>query len=71
MQNDGGWQCFYESQAASLDGETLSGLEAIGNVSALARKRNPEIAEFNPSALWDLHYRDEIDDGGYIDRLDG
>jgi hypothetical protein len=54
MQNDGGWQCFYETQAASLDGETLSGLEAIGNVSALARKKNPEVVEFTPSALAEL-----------------
>jgi hypothetical protein len=36
MQNDEGWECFYETQAASLEGETLSGLEAIRNVFALA-----------------------------------
>jgi hypothetical protein len=40
-----------ETQAASLDGEIPSGPEAIGNISALARKRNPEIVEFTPSAL--------------------
>jgi hypothetical protein len=62
MQNDEEWECFYETQAASLEGATLSGLEAIRNVFAVAQKRNPEIAEFNPSALRELHYRREIDD---------
>jgi hypothetical protein len=28
----------------------------------VALKRNPEIAEFNPLALWDLRYLREIDD---------
>ena len=71
MQNDEGWECFYETQAASLEGETLSGLEAIRNVFALALKRNPEIAEFNPSALRELHYLRETDDNGLFNRLDG
>jgi hypothetical protein len=42
-----------------------SGLEAIGNVSAVTPKRNPEIAEFNPSAWQELHYPREFDDNGY------
>jgi hypothetical protein len=37
----------------------------------MALKRNPEIAEFNPLALCDLHYLREIDDSEYINRLDG
>ena len=32
-------------------------------------KRDPEIKEFNPLALWDLHYVKEIDDSGYIRKL--
>ena len=40
-------------------------LEAVRNVFALALKRNPEIAEFNPLALRDLHYLCEFDDNGY------
>jgi hypothetical protein len=48
IQNDKERECFYETQAASLEAETLSGLEAVRNVFAVALKRNPEIAEFNP-----------------------
>ena len=33
------------------------------------RSRDPEIKEFNPLSLWDLHYVKEIDDSGYIRRL--
>jgi hypothetical protein len=29
----------------------------------------PEIAGFNPLALWDTHFVRELDDSGYIDRL--
>jgi hypothetical protein len=65
MQNDEGWECFYQTQAASLEAETLSGLEAVRNVFAVALKRNPEIAEFNPSALRELHYLREFDDNAY------
>lgn len=39
------------------------------NVFALAVKRDPEIADFNPLMLWDLHHLKEIDDSGYINRL--
>ena len=56
------WKCFYETQAVSLEAKTLSGREAVRNVYPLALKRNPEIAEFNPLALWDLRYLREIDD---------
>ncbi len=69
MQNDDEWDCFYESQAASLEPKPYPSLEAVQNVFALALKRNPEIAGFNPLTLWDLHYVREIDDSGYIDRL--
>ena len=42
---------------------------AIQNVFALGVKRDPQISEFNPLALWDLHYVKEIDDSGYIRNL--
>jgi ABC-type nitrate/sulfonate/bicarbonate transport system substrate-binding protein len=69
MQSDEEWNCFYETQAASLEPKPYPTLAAIQNVFALALKRNPEIENFNPLALWDLHYLREIDDSGYIDRL--
>jgi ABC-type nitrate/sulfonate/bicarbonate transport system substrate-binding protein len=69
MQSDEEWNCFYETQAASLEPKPYPALAAIQNVFALALKRNPEIESFNPLALWDLHYLREMDDSGYIDRL--
>jgi ABC-type nitrate/sulfonate/bicarbonate transport system substrate-binding protein len=69
MENDTEWTCFYDTQAESLEPKPYPTLSAIQNVFALALKRNPEIGQFNPLALWDLHYLREIDDSGYIERL--
>jgi ABC-type nitrate/sulfonate/bicarbonate transport system substrate-binding protein len=69
MRDAAEWDCFYENQAASLESAPYPSIEAIQNVFALAVKRDPEIKEFNPLALWDLHYVKEIDDSGYIRRL--
>jgi ABC-type nitrate/sulfonate/bicarbonate transport system substrate-binding protein len=69
MQNDEEWNCFYETQAASLEAAPYPSLDAIRNVFALAVKRDPEIENFNPLVLWDLHYVKSIDDSGYIRRL--
>jgi hypothetical protein len=69
MQNDEEWDCFYETQAAFLEAKPYPTLAAIQNVFALALKRDPDIKNFNPLALWDLHYLREIDDSGYINRL--
>jgi hypothetical protein len=71
MQNDEEWDCFYETQAASLEAKPYPTLDAIQNVFSLALKRDPVIKNFNPLALWDLHYLREIDDSGYINRLYG
>jgi ABC-type nitrate/sulfonate/bicarbonate transport system substrate-binding protein len=71
MRDGEEWDCFYENQAASLESAPYPSIEAIQNVFALAVKRDPEIAAFNPLALWDLHYVKEIDDSGYIRRLYG
>lgn len=69
MRSDEEWDCFYENQVASLESAPYPSLEAIQNVFALAVKRDPEIKEYNPLALWDLHYVKEIDDSGYIRKL--
>jgi ABC-type nitrate/sulfonate/bicarbonate transport system substrate-binding protein len=69
MRDDEEWNCFYEDHAASLEQVPYPSIEAIQNVFALGVKRDPEIKEFNPLALWDLHYVKEIDDSGYIRQL--
>jgi ABC-type nitrate/sulfonate/bicarbonate transport system substrate-binding protein len=69
MQNDEEWDCFHENQTASLEAKPYPRLDAVQNVFALALKRNPEIKDFNPLMLWDLHYVKEIDDSGYIRKL--
>lgn len=69
LQSDDKVIDFYENQARSLEPKPYPTLEAIRNVFALAVKINPEIKDFNPLILWDLHYLREIDDSGYIDRL--
>lgn len=69
IQNDEEWACFYETQADSLEPKPYPSLGAIQNVFALAVKRDPQIKDFNPLVLWDLHYLRQIDDTGYIDRL--
>jgi hypothetical protein len=69
MQGDEEWDCFYENQVTSLESAPYPSIEAIQNVFALGVKRNPEIKEFNPLVLWDLHYLKEIDDSGYIRKL--
>jgi len=71
MQDDEEWDCFYDTQAASLEEKPYPSIEAIQNVFALALKRDPEIKDFNPLTLWDLHYVKEIDDRGYFRQLYG
>ena len=69
MRNDEEWNCFYENQVAFLESAPYPSIEAIQNVFALAVKRDPEIKDFNPLILWDLHYVKEIDHSGYIRTL--
>jgi hypothetical protein len=69
MQNDEEWDCFYDNQAESLEKAPYPSIDAIRNVFALGVKRDPQISEFNPLALWDLHYVKEVDDSGYIRKL--
>ncbi len=69
MRSDEEWDCFYDNQVTSLESAPYPSIEAIQNVFALAVKRDPQIKEYNPLALWDLHYVKEIDDSGYIRKL--
>ena len=69
MENDEEWNCFYDNQAASLESKPYPTLAAIQNVFALAVKRDPQIKDFNPLALWDMHWVKELDDEGFIDAL--
>jgi hypothetical protein len=69
IENDEEWNCFVDNQAASLEEKPYPSIGAIQNVFALALKRDPQIKDFNPLALWDLHYVKEIDDSGYIRQL--
>ncbi len=69
IENDEEWNCFVDNQAASLEATPYPSIGAIQNVFALALKRDPQIKDFNPLALWDLHYVKEIDDSGYIRQL--
>ncbi|MCZ6622683.1 MAG: ABC transporter substrate-binding protein [Deltaproteobacteria bacterium] len=69
FQSDEELNCFYERKANSLERKPYPTLEAIQNVFALAVKGSPEIRDFNPLVMWDLHHLREIDDSGYIDRL--
>lgn len=68
-QSDEETALFYDTQEKSLEPKPYPTLEAIENVFALAVRERPEIRDFNPLALWDLHYVREIDDSGYIDKL--
>lgn len=69
IRGDEEWECFYDNQVQTLESAPYPSLEAVQNVFALAVKRNPEIKEYNPLALWDLHYVKELDDSGYIRNL--
>ncbi|MEX0804845.1 MAG: ABC transporter substrate-binding protein [Candidatus Binatia bacterium] len=69
LQTDDEVETLYEEWAGSLERKPYPSLEAIANVFQLAVRRNPEIAQYNPLALWDTHYLRELDDSGYIDEL--
>jgi len=62
-------ETYYEEQVASLESKPYPSIDAIRNVFALAVKRHPQVAGFNPLIMWDLHHLREIDDSGYIDSL--
>jgi NitT/TauT family transport system substrate-binding protein len=69
LQTDQEVARLYDEWAQSLERKPYPALPAIANVFALALRRNPEIAGYNPLALWDTHFVRELDDSGYIDGL--
>ncbi len=69
LQSDGEVEKLYDEWAQSLERKPYPSPAAIANVFQLAVRRDPEIAGFNPLALWDTHFVRELDDSGYIDRL--
>ena len=69
LQTEQEVETLYEEWAQSLERKPYPALPAIANVFQLALRRNPEIAGYNPLALWDTHFIRELDDTGYIDKL--
>jgi ABC-type nitrate/sulfonate/bicarbonate transport system substrate-binding protein len=69
LDNDEEAEALYAEWAESLERKPYPSPDAIANVFQLALRRDPDIAGFNPMALWDTHYVREPDDSGYIDRL--
>lgn len=69
LENDEEVATLYKEWTKSMERRPYPRLEAIANVFQLALKQNPEIAGFNPLAMWNTHYIRELDDSGYIDQL--
>ncbi|HEY1269953.1 MAG TPA: ABC transporter substrate-binding protein [Candidatus Binatia bacterium] len=70
IKNDQELEALYGEWAGSLERKPYPSLEAVANVFQLACRRNPEIrGDYNPMAMWDLHFVRELDDSGYIDKL--
>jgi len=69
LDNDDEMEAIYNEWVESLGRCPYPSPEAINNVFQLALKGNPEIADFDPMALWDTRYLRELDDSGYIDSL--
>jgi ABC-type nitrate/sulfonate/bicarbonate transport system substrate-binding protein len=69
LESDEEVERLYEEWAQSLERKPYPAPDAIANVFQLAVRRNPEIAGFNPLALWNTHYVRALDDSGYIDQL--
>ena len=69
LETDAEVERLYDEWAGSLERKPYPDIDAIANVFQLAVRRDPEIAGYNPLALWDTHYVRALDDSGYIDRL--
>lgn len=69
LQTDAEVERLYDEWAAALERKPYPNIDAISNVFQLAVRRDPEIGNFNPLALWDTHYVRELDDSGYIEKL--
>jgi sulfonate transport system substrate-binding protein len=71
LQSDEEVERLYDEWAQSLERKPYPNLAAISNVFQLAVRRDPDIAGYNPLALWNTHFVRELDDSGYIDQLYG
>jgi len=69
LQDDEEIKALYDEWDQSLERKPYPSPQAIANVFQLALRRDPEIADFSPLAMWDTHYVRELDDSGYIDQL--
>ena len=69
LETDEEIAALYGEWAQSLERKPYPSTEAIANVFELALRRDPEIADYNPLAMWNTHYVRELDDSGYIDKL--
>ena len=69
LQSDEEVERLYDEWAQSLERKPYPTLAAISNVFQLAVRRDPDIAGYNPLALWNTHFVRELDDSGYIDQL--
>jgi len=69
LDNDDEMEAIYNEWFESLGRCPYPSPEAIDNVFQLALRGNPEIANFDPMALWDTRYLRELDDSGYIGNL--
>lgn len=69
LDNDDEMEAIYNEWFESLGRCPYPSSEAIDNVFQLALRGNPEIADFDPMALWDTRYLRELDDSGYIGNL--
>jgi ABC-type nitrate/sulfonate/bicarbonate transport system substrate-binding protein len=69
LQNEEEVETLHAGWVENLDRKPYPTPAAIANVFALAVRLVPEIADFNPLALWDTHYVKELDDSGFIDEL--
>jgi ABC-type nitrate/sulfonate/bicarbonate transport system substrate-binding protein len=69
VQSDEELDAFYESRAQEFQRKPYPNMDAIQNVFQLGLKIRPEIKDFNPLIMWDMHHLRAIDDSGYIDKL--
>ena len=69
LQSDKEVDIFYGHHAEIYQKKPYPTPEAVQNVFALGVHETPEIKDFNPMMMWDLHHLRLIDDSGYIDKL--
>jgi ABC-type nitrate/sulfonate/bicarbonate transport system substrate-binding protein len=69
LQSDEELDAFYDSRAKEFQAKPYPDIDAIQNVFQLGVKVRPDVKDFNPLIMWDMHHLRAIDDSGYIDKL--